>query len=166
MKYEDITTLHLTKDIIKNSLLDDIVQQAKRLLADNLLDHEDTNLDFYEWVFVAQTKSGEVVGIITGNKYLPRKAMLCDIVTHKDLRGSGVGAKLLEALCQHLLDNNIPYITGFTSKNNTSALKTYKRFGAYQDEFIVSTSDCSVGVGLVKQAEMRLKYRTKKSNIR
>lgn len=173
MRYEEITTRQLTKTDVKDSLLDPIVQQAKRLLAENLRDHEDTDLGFYEWVFIAQNKSGEVVGIITGNKYLPKKAMLCDIVTQESQRGTGVGLKLLKALAQHLVDNGIPYLIGFTSKNNASALKTYRRVGAYQDEFVVSVSDLNNSLAVVRQIEQRLKYAkergntvTKKSNLR
>jgi len=166
MRYEDITTRHLTKDDIKDSLLQPLVQEARTLLSDNLRDHQDTDLGFYEWVFLAQNLEGRVVGIITGNKYLPKKAMLCDIVTHKDYRGAGVGIKLLEALGQYLYDNGTPYLLGFTSRNNLSALKTYRRVQVVQDEYVVSVSDLKQSLAIIKQIELRLKYTTKKSKLR
>jgi ribosomal protein S18 acetylase RimI-like enzyme len=165
MKYEEITTRLLTKEDIKNSLLNNIVQQAKTLLRENLRDHENTDLGFYEWVIIAQ-HNDKVVGIITGNKYLPKKAMLCDIVSEKQYRGLGIGIKLLEALCQLLYDNNIPYLIGFTSKKNVSALKTYRRGAVVQDEFVVTVSNVEQSIALGKQISDRLKYRSKKSNLR
>ena len=142
--------------------------QAWEVLSEEFPDHRDTNiLQQYEWIQIAK-KSNDVVGLVTANKYIPKKALLCDIVVKKEYRSKGVGIKLLKGLGVQLLEEGFTHLLGFTPKKNKEALNTYKRVHTLQEEMIVTTSDLAVSRAHVEQMEMTLRAREerKKRNIK
>ena len=152
MNYEDIEV----KDL--NWFKQEESDQAKTLLAQEFEDHRDTNLSFYEFLLIAK-KSNEVIGIITAQRYLPKKAILCDIVVAPEYRSKGVAIKLLKEMGIKLQKRGYEYLLGYTHPKNTEALKTYKRVHTTQEEFIVTTSKLDVSIPHILQIEERLKYR-------
>jgi GNAT superfamily N-acetyltransferase len=142
--------------------------QAWKVLSEEFPDHRDTNIiQQYEWIQIAK-KSNDVIGVVTANKYIPKKALLCDIVVDKQYRSKGVGIKLLKGLGVQLLDQGYTHLVGFTPKKNKEALNTYKRVHTLQEEMIVTTSDLAVSRAHVEQMEMTLRAREerKKRNIK
>ena len=76
--------------------------QAWETMVEEFPDHRDTNLLLqYEWILIAK-KDNQVLGVITANKYLPKKALLCDIVVKKEYRSRGIGMKLLKGMSENL----------------------------------------------------------------
>jgi len=133
--------------------------QAWVLLVEEFPDHEDTELlKFYEWIKIAK-KSNEVIGIVTLNKYLPKKALLCDIIIKPKYRNKGVGIKLLKEAGIALERQGYTHVVGFTSKKNKSALRTYKRIYTHQREMIVTEGELQISVPHIEQMEMRLQMR-------
>ena len=112
--------------------------QANNVLREEFPDHDiPWILKEYEWIVIAiAKKSNQVVGVATANKYIPRKAILCDIAVDKKHRSYGVGIQLLKALGEILLDKGYTHLLGFTPKKCTEALSTYKRVSTKQEEMI------------------------------
>lgn len=141
--------------------------QAWHIMQEEFPDHKDTDLlQEYQWILVA-TKKSNVIGVITANKYIPKKALLCDIVVKPEYRSSGVGIKLLKHMGMLLEEQGYTHLLGFTPKNNTEALKTYKRVHTKQEDMVVTTSTLNISIPHITQLENRLRYRkksTKKSN--
>ena len=152
MNYDDIVVKEL------NWFKQEESDQTKNLLAQEFVDHQDTNLSFYEFLLIAK-KSNEVIGVITAQKYLPKKAILCDIVVTPEYRSKGVAIKLLKEMGIKLQKRGYDYLMGITGKDNVEALKTYKRVHTTQEEFIVTTSRLDVSIPHIQQIEDRLKYR-------
>ena len=133
--------------------------QAWEIMYEEFPDHKDTDLiNEYEWVLVA-TKKSNVVGVITANKYIPKKALLCDIVVKPQYRSQGVGIKLLKHMGMHLRERGYTHLLGFTPKKNREALNTYKRVHTKQEEMIVTTSELDISIPHIEQMEMTLKAR-------
>lgn len=133
-----------------------LFQQTKKLLYEEFPDHEDTDLEEqYKWIVIA-TKDSEVVGVITANKYIPKKALLCDIVVKKSYRSKGIGIKLLKGMGIELRREGYTHLLGFTPKKSKDALSTYKRVHTKQEEMIVTTSELDISIAHIEQLEMRL----------
>ena len=142
--------------------------QAWETMVEEFPDHKDTNLiKQYEWILIAK-KSNEVLGVITANKYLPKKALLCDIVVKKEMRSKGIGIKLLKHMGMHIREQGYTHLLGFTPKKSKDALNTYKRVHTKQEEMIVTTSELNVSIPHIEQMEMVLRAREsrKKNNIK
>ena len=133
--------------------------QAWYIMYEEFPDHRDTDLiQQYEWVLVA-TKKSNVIGVITANKYIPKKALLCDIVVKPDYRSHGVAVKLLKHMGMLLRDQGYTHLLGFTPKKNVEALNTYKRVHTKQEEMIVTTSELDISIPHIEQMEMVLQAR-------
>ena len=133
--------------------------QAWGVMVEEFPDHRDTNIvSEYEWLLIAK-KSNRVVGVITANKYIPKKALLCDIVVKKECRSLGVGIKLLKEMGILLREQGYTHLLGFTPKKSKDALNTYKRVHTKQEEMIVTTSELNVSIPHIEQMELRLKAR-------
>ena len=142
--------------------------QAWSILSEEFPDHEDTYLlQEYEWILVA-TKKSNVIGVVTANKYIPKKALLCDVVIKKEYRSQGVGIILLKDLAVRLKQQGYTHVIGFTPKKNKEALNTYKRVYTKQEEMIVTTSELNISIPHIEQMQMVLqarKERRKKNRI-
>ena len=137
----------------------DEYQQAWTLMVEEFPDHRDTNLIAeYEWILIAK-KSNDVLGVITANKYIPYKALLCDIVVKKKYRSKGIGIKLLKEMGIHIREYGYTHLLGFTPKKSKDALNTYKRVHTKQEEMIVTTSELNISIPHIEQMEMILKAR-------
>lgn len=106
--------------------------QALALLEEEFPEtHKDTNAGFFEWFVVAEDiKSQTVIGVITAQRYLPRKAVVTDIVVNTTRRGRLVGYKLWEVLCTALLDEGYKSLIGYTELSNKSPLNSFKRIAS------------------------------------
>ena len=153
MKYEDIQ--------VGEIISDEDYAQAHEVMVEEFPDHRDTNLlEQYEWILIAK-KSNDVLGVITVNKYIPYKALLCDIVVKEEHRSRGIGIKLLKHMGMHIREQGYTHLLGFTPKKNQEAINTYKRVHTHQEEMIVTTSELNVSIPHIEQMEMRLKHREK-----
>ena len=142
--------------------------QAWETMVEEFPDHRDTNLlQQYEWILIAK-KDNQVLGVITANKYLPKKALLCDIVVKKEYRSRGIGMKLLKGMSENLRNFNFTHLVGFTPKKSKDALNTYKRFHTHQEEMIVTTGTLDVSLAHMNQMEMIMQAREsrRKKNIK
>ena len=140
--------------------------QAHEVMVEEFPDHRDTNIvSEYEWLLIAK-KSNTVLGVITANRYIPNKALLCDIVVKKEYRSKGVGIKLLKEMGIHIREQGYTHLLGFTPKKSKDALNTYKRVHTKQEEMIVTTSELNISIPHIEQMEMILKAREsrKKNN--
>ena len=140
--------------------------QTWEVLVEEFPDHKDTNIiRQYEWILIAK-KSNKVIGVITANKYIPKKALLCDIVVDKKYRSKGIGIKLLKEMGCYLRMRGYTHLLGFTPKKNKEALNTYKRVHTKQEEMIVTTSELEISIPHIEQMEMVLRAREerKKNN--
>ena len=155
MKYDEYEVRELT---IEHE------QEAFNVLREEFPDHDTPwILNEYEWILIAITKkSNQVVGVVTLNKYIPRKALLCDIAVEKEHRSQGVAVKLLLAVGELLHNKGYTHLIGFTPLKCTEALKTYKRLSAIQEKMIVSTCDLALGIPHVHQIQDKLRYRQKR----
>jgi len=133
--------------------------QAWEVMVEEFPDHRDTDLlHEYEWILIAK-KSNIVLGVITANKYIPYKALLCDIVVKKKHRSKGIGIKLLKEMGIHIREQGYTHLLGFTPKKSKDALNTYKRVHTKQEEMIITTSELNVSIPHIEQMEMRLRAR-------
>lgn len=132
--------------------------QTFNLLTSELDGHEDTDLTFYEFMLIAK-KSNEIIGLITANRYLPNKAMLCDIVVKHQYRSQAVAIKLLKEMGFLVRDNGYQYLLGFTPKKNEAALRTYKRLHTKQEGMIITTGELNVSIPHIEQIENVLRAR-------
>ena len=142
--------------------------QAWETMVEEFPDHRDTNLlQQYEWILIAK-KDNQVLGVITANKYIPKKALLCDIVVKKDTRSKGIGIKLLKHMGMHIREQGYTHLLGFTPKKSKDALNTYKRVHTKQEEMIITTSELNVSIPHIEQMEMVLRAREsrRKKNIK
>jgi ribosomal protein S18 acetylase RimI-like enzyme len=153
--YEDIHTKKITTA--------EEYAQAWCVMYEEFPDHRDTDLiQEYKWILIA-TKKSKVVGVITANKYIPKKALLCDIVVKPEYRSQGVAIKLLKHMGMLLQEQGYTHLLGFTPKKNREALNTYKRVHTKQEEMIVTTSDLSISVPHIEQMENTIKYREERN---
>ena len=151
MNYEDFE--------VHRILSGETYTQAWETMYEEFPDHKDTDLlNQYEWILVA-TKKSNVIGVIPVNKYIPKKAILCDIVVKPEYRSHGVAIKLLKHMGMLLRDQGYTHLLGFTPKKNTEALNTYKRVHTKQEEMIVTTSELDVSIPHIEQMEMVLQAR-------
>lgn len=151
MNYEDFE--------VHRILSGETYTQAWETMYEEFPDHKETDLlNQYEWILVA-TKKSNVIGVITVNKYIPKKAILCDIVVKPEYRSHGVAIKLLKHMGILLRDQGYTHLLGFTPKKNTEALNTYKRVHTKQEEMIVTTSELEVSIPHIEQMEMVLQAR-------
>ena len=151
MFYEEVTVTNI------NSAED--YTQAHEGMVEEFPDHRDTDLlHEYEWILIAK-KSSIVLGVITANKYIPKKALLCDIVVKKEHRSKGIGIKLLKEMGVRIRNEGYTHLLGFTPKKSKDALNTYKRVHTKQEEMIVTTSELNVSIPHIEQMELRLKAR-------
>jgi GNAT superfamily N-acetyltransferase len=149
--YEEIT--------ITKILSPEDYTQAHEVMVEEFPDHRDTDLlHEYEWILIAK-KSNDVLGVITANKYIPNKALLCDIVVKKEHRSKGIGIKLLKEMGIHIRKEGYTHLLGFTPKKSKDALNTYKRVHTKQEEMIVTTSELNISIPHIEQMEMILKAR-------
>ena len=139
--------------------------EAFKLLISELDAHEDTALTFYEFLLIAK-KSNEVIGLITANRYLPKKAILCDIVVKPQYRSQAVAIKLLRELGTLVRDHGYEYLLGFTPKKNKAALKTYRRMWTRQEEQIITVCNINESEPHVLQMESIIRAREKRKNRR
>ena len=148
MKYDEIKVHQI--DSVETQ------KQAQELMREEFHIHTDTDLTKeYEWVLVA-TKKSNVIGVITANKYVPKRALLCDIVVEDNHRSKGVAIKLLKHMFCLLRDVGYTHILGFTDMDNTGALNTYTRVGAIQQKMIVSAAQFDISIPHTEQLELRL----------
>jgi len=151
MNYEDFE--------VHRILSGETYTQAWETMYEEFPDHKDTDLlNQYEWILVA-TKKSNVIGVITANKYIPKKAILCDIVVKPEYRSHGVAIKLLKHMGMLLRNQGYTHLLGFTPKKNVEALNTYKRVHTLQEEMIVTTSELDVSIPHIEQMEMVLQAR-------
>ena len=151
MNYEEVE--------VQRILSAETYTQAWETMYEEFPDHKDTDLlNQYEWILVA-TKKSNVIGVITANKYIPKKAILCDIVVKPEYRSHGVAIKLLKHMGMLLRDQGYTHLLGFTPKKNVEALNTYKRVHTLQEEMIVTTSELDVSIPNIEQMEMVLQAR-------
>ena len=72
--------------------------QAWYLYQKEYPEYKDTDLlKEYEWILIA-TKKSNVVGIITANKYTPKKALVCNIITRSKHESELLSEELLRGL--------------------------------------------------------------------
>lgn len=155
MFYDEVT--------IKEIESDEEYNKAWGMMVEEFPDHKDTDLlTFYEYLMIAK-KSNDVIGLITINKYLPKRALLCDIVVKKEYRNKGIGIKLLKHIGMKLRDHGYTHVTGFTPKQNKEALRIYKRIHTNQEEMIVTTGELSISIPHIEQIELRLRSRYKEA---
>ena len=140
-------------------------KQTLEVLAEEFPDHKDTDLSKeYEWILIAK-KSNIILGVITANKYIPKKALLCDIVVRREYRSKGIGIKLLKHMGILLESQGYTHLLGFTPKKSRDALRTYKRVHTKQEEMIVTTSELNISIPHIEQMEMILQAReTRRKN--
>jgi GNAT superfamily N-acetyltransferase len=140
-------------------------KQTLEVLAEEFPDHKDTDLSKeYEWILVAK-KSNIILGVITANKYIPKKALLCDIVVRREYRSKGIGIKLLKHMGILLKSQGYTHLLGFTPKKSRDALRTYRRVHTNQEEMIVTTSELNISIPHIEQMEMILQAReTRRKN--
>ena len=150
MKYDDV--------IVKEIETVDEYTDAHNLLYEEFPDHKYTNLTFYEFLLIAKFGE-EIVGMITANRYLPNKALLCDIVVHPAYRSQAIGIKLLKCMGRKVKLSGFDYLMGFTPKKNKQALNTYKRVFTRQEEQIVTVSDVAVSIPIIEQLENTIRAR-------
>ena len=158
MFYDEIT--------VQEILSSEDYTQALETMVEEFPDHRETDLlKEYEWILIAK-KSNIVLGVITANKYIPKKALLCDIVVKKEHRSKGIGIKLLKEMGIHIREYGYTHLLGFTPKKSKDALNTYKRVHTKQEEMIVTTSELNISIPHIEQMEMILKAREsrKKNN--
>ncbi len=158
MFYEEVT--------VQEILSSEDYTQALETMVEEFPDHRETDLlKEYEWILIAK-KSNIVLGVITANKYIPKKALLCDIVVKKEHRSKGIGIKLLKEMGIHIREYGYTHLLGFTPKKSKDALNTYKRVHTKQEEMIVTTSELNISIPHIEQMEMILKAREsrKKNN--
>jgi len=156
--YEEVT--------VQEILSSEDYTQALETMVEEFPDHRETDLlKEYEWILIAK-KSNIVLGVITANKYIPKKALLCDIVVKKEHRSKGIGIKLLKEMGIHIREYGYTHLLGFTPKKSKDALNTYKRVHTKQEEMIVTTSELNISIPHIEQMEMILKAREsrKKNN--
>ena len=130
-------------------------EDSVMLLANEFLDHTKTDLTYYEYIVIAK-KQGEVIGIVTANKYLPHKVLISDIVIAPEHRGQAVAVKLLNYLTQKVKSHGYKYITGITPHKNKAALNMYKKLGGKQEEMIVTTALLDDTIAIMNQKEQML----------
>ena len=108
----------------------DIVEpQALALLQDEFPDeHKTTSIEYFEWFVVAEYE-GEVIGIITVQKYLPKKPILTDCVVVEKYRGYMVLFVMYECVLTHLKEEGYECLIGYTEMNNRGTVKTFMRTG-------------------------------------
>ena len=140
-------------------------KQTLEVLAEEFPDHKDTDLSKeYEWILIAK-KSNIILGVITANKYIPKKALLCDIVVRREYRSKGIGIKLLKHMGTLLKSQGYTHLLGFTPKKSRDALRTYRRVHTIQEEMIVTTSELNISIPHIEQMEMILQAReTRRKN--
>jgi len=155
MKYDDV--------IVKEIQTTQEYTDAHCLLCEEFPDHAFTNLTFYEFLLIAKFGE-EIVGMITANRYLPNKALLCDIVVHPDHRSQAIGIKLLKCMGQEVKSQGYDYLMGFTPKKNRQALNTYKRVFTRQEEQIITVSDVAVSIPIIEQMENTIRAREARRN--
>ena len=158
MFYEEVT--------VQEILSSEDYTQALETMVEEFPDHRETDLlKEYEWILIAK-KSNIVLGVITANKYIPKKALLCDIVVKKEHRSKSIGIKLLKERGIHIREYGYTHLLGFTPKKSKDALNTYKRVHTKQEEMIVTTSELNISIPHIEQMEMILKAREsrKKNN--
>tara|TARA_R110000822_G_C15016787_1_gene462635 strand:- start:7 stop:498 length:492 start_codon:yes stop_codon:yes gene_type:complete len=138
-------------------------KEAHELLSNEFPDHKETDLlDQYEWILIAK-ESNNVLGVITANKYIPYKALLCDITVKEEYRSRGIGIKLLKEMGVHLREQGYTHLLGFTPKKSKDALNTYKRVHTKQEEMIVTTSELQVSIPHIEQMECVLRAREERN---
>ena len=155
MKYDDV--------IVKEVETGDEYDNALTLLVEEFPDHKDTQLTFYEFLLIAKLGE-EIVGMITANRYLPNKALLCDIVVHPDYRSKAIGIKLLKCMGRKVKSHGYDYLMGFTPKKNRQALNTYKRVFTRQEEQVVTVSDVALSIPIIEQMEHTIRAREERRN--
>ena len=155
MKYDDV--------IVKEVETGDEYDNALTLLVEEFPDHKDTELTFYEFLLIAKLGE-EVVGMITANRYLPNKALLCDIVVHPDYRSKAIGIKLLKCMGRKVKSQGYDYLMGFTPKKNRQALNTYKRVFTRQEEQVITVSDVALSIPIIEQMEHTIRAREERRN--
>tara|TARA_R110002110_G_scaffold47510_2_gene142591 strand:+ start:854 stop:1342 length:489 start_codon:yes stop_codon:yes gene_type:complete len=141
----------------------DEYEQAHEVLSNQFPDHKETDLtDQYEWLLIA-IEEDKVLGVITANKYIPFKALLCDITVKEEYRSKGIGIKLLKEMGVHLREQGYTHLLGFTPKKSKDALNTYKRVHTKQEEMIVTTSELNISIPHIEQMEMVLRAREERN---
>ena len=139
-------------------------KQTLEVLAEEFPDHKDTDLSKeYEWILIAK-KSNIILGVITANKYIPKKALLCDIVVRREYRSKDIGIKLLKHMGTLLKSQGYTHLLGFTPKKSSDALRTYRRVHTKQEEMIVTTSELNISIPHIEQMEMILQARETRRN--
>jgi len=138
-------------------------KQAYEVMVNEFPDHKETHLiDQYEWILIGK-ESDKVLGVITANKYIPKKALLCDIVVKEEYRSKGVGIILLKGMSMHLRERGFTHMLGFTPKKSKNALNTYKRCHVSQEEMIVTTGKLDFSIAHMQQIEDVLRARQERN---
>tara|TARA_R110002051_G_scaffold308596_1_gene380480 strand:- start:548 stop:1021 length:474 start_codon:yes stop_codon:yes gene_type:complete len=153
MKYEDLVATHIQDP--------QDYKKAFNLLSHEFTEHEHTDLNFYDYVILVKYKN-EGVGVITGMRHLPSKAIITDIVVDKQYRGQAIGLKLLTVFTQKVKSDGFSYVMGITEPHNRAATNLYKKLGATQEQLTVTISEIDKQLQVLAHKEMVLKERQKR----
>lgn len=135
--------------------------KVRNFLAEHFPDHKNTFVDLvYAFHFVAFDLD-KVIGVITAQRYLPKKAILCDIAVDEEHRGTGIAIRLLERLSVELEKFNITHLIGITDPDNRAALSTYRRCHVKQDMYVITCGELRTSIPHMKQLIERLDRRNK-----
>ena len=159
MLYDEVT--------IKEIESDEECIKAWETMVEEFPDHKNTNLlTFYEYLLIAKYNN-EVIGVITGNKYLPQRAMLCDIIVVPQYRSQAVGMKLIKAFCEKVKADGFIYGTGITEKSNKEALNTYKKLAGKQHDMVetIAVLDETIAACTAKEQGMRHREAKRVKNV-
>ena len=86
--------------------------QAHEVLSNEFPAHEGIDLlEQYEWTLIAK-KSNKVIGVITANKYIPKKALLCYIVVEEKYSSRGIDIRLMKEMAVHLKERGYTHMLG------------------------------------------------------
>lgn len=153
MKYSDLVTTDIQDP--------EDYEKAFNLLSQEFTEHEHTDLNFYDYVVLVKYKN-EGVGVVTGMRHLPSKAIMTDIVVDPKYRGHAVGIKLIEGFFQKVKSDGFSYAMGITEPHNRAAINLYKRIGVTQEQLTVTIVDVNQGLAYLEQKGSMLKQREKR----
>ena len=118
--------------------------------------HKDTNAGFFEWFIVAEDiESQMVVGVVTAQRYLPKRTIISDVVVADNQRGKLVLYKMWSHLFSVLKEEGYAGCMGYTEKSNRSLVKSFERIAhsgpSHQDMYCM--------FGLITQLKINCEQR-------
>lgn len=124
----------------------DVLDRVRPGTFDNPIDPAQT------WAFLATGVNaivvgmdrGEVVGFASGNVLLhpdkPRGFFVNEVGVHQDVRGSGLGSRLMKALTEIALERGCSNLWVATAGDNLDARSLYRRLGGRESPGIAMYS--------------------------